>query len=149
MSLTNALIDRSSLRPFVVDGCGAIAAGHRESIKEELKKSVRDSLDLDEATRPEHGQANRWDYVLALRDNKTLIGLEPHSARDDEIETVIAKKERSAEVLRAHLKPGWYIAAWIWVSSGRVRFSRMDPAIRRLNSKGIKFVGNRVNSFEA
>lgn len=147
MSLTEALVEGSGLRPHVEDGCRAIAAKHRGLIAEDLKQTIRNSLNLDAATRVQHEQANRWDYVLAVRGTNTLVGVEPHSARDDEVAAVIAKKQRSGEVLREHLKTGWYVSAWIWVSSGTLKFSKMDRARRRLNQHGIRFSGRIITSF--
>lgn len=149
MSLNKALIDESSLRQYVQNGCGAVAGEHRGLITDELKQTVLDSLNLDVATSAEHPGANRWDYILAVRRRNTLVGVEPHSARDDEIGTVIAKKQHSSRVLRSHLKNDWRVSAWIWVSSGKVKFSKMDPAIRRLDQNGIRFAGRIVRSFES
>jgi hypothetical protein len=113
-----------------------------------VKRTVHDSLDLDAATSAEHPEANRWDYILSVRANDNLVGVEPHSARDDQVTTVIAKKQHSAQVLRDHLKAGSRVSAWIWVSSGRVKFSKMDPAIRRLDQNGIRFAGTIIRSFD-
>jgi hypothetical protein len=114
-----------------------------------LKRTVFDSLNLDGATSAEYPNANRWDYIVAVRATRTLVAVEPHSARDDEIATVIAKKQHSSRVLRDHLKEEWRISAWIWVSSSRVKFSKMDPALRRLNQNGIRFAGSIIRSFES
>src|SRR5262245_16344741 len=148
MSLNSALIEESRLREHVHNGCDAIAGVHRGLITDELKQSIVDSIDLDSATYTEYPNANRWDYVLGVRANATLVAVEPHSARDDEIATVIAKKQHSSRILLAHLKREWRVSAWIWVSSGKVKFSKMDPAIRRLNQNGIRFAGRIVRTFE-
>jgi hypothetical protein len=148
MSLNKALVEGSTLRPHVKAGCGAIAAAHRAMLTDDLKQTVHDSMDLDTASSAEFPQSNRWDYVVAVRTSERLVGIEPHSARDDQVTTVIAKKRRSAQFLIGHLKPGTQIAAWIWVASGPVRFSRMDPAIRRLDQNGIRFAGKIIRTFE-
>lgn len=146
MSLNNAFVPKSTLRPHVQKECQAIAAKHRGLLTNGLRQTVQDSLDLDAATSAQYPRAHRWDYVLGLRGNK-LVGVEPHSARDDEVSTVIAKKQQASQVLRAHLQPGWHVSAWIWVSSGRVRFSKMDPAIRRLDQNGIRFEAAIIRTF--
>ena len=148
MSLNNALIVRSALKQHVERGCGAIEGRHRPLISNELKRSVDDSLDLDAATRQEHPEANRWDYIISVKGSERLIGIEPHSARDDEVSTVIAKKKQASGYLLGHLNDGWRVTAWIWVSSGKIRFSKMDPAIRRLNVNGIRFVSGVIKSFD-
>ena len=148
MSLNSAFIQNSTLRPHVQIGCEAIARKHRALITEDLKGTVQDSLDLDSATAAQFPTANRWDYVVAVRASGRLVGIEPHSARDDEIATVIAKKQQATQVLSEHLIAGRRVTAWIWVSSGRVKFSKMDPAIRRLDQNGIRFAGSIIRSFD-
>ena len=73
-----------------------------------------------------------------------LLALEPHTAADCEITVVIRKRERALVVLREHLKTGMVVARWLWVTHGRVQFSVMDKARRRLDQHGIEFVGKQV-----
>ena len=144
--LRTTLIAGSALRNQVVDGLGAVAGEHRSLIAPAERPKVGDSLDLDDASRDEFPQANRWDYLLSVPAHSQIIGLEPHSAKDSEISVVIAKKQHAIAYLHAHLPPGRRVAKWFWVSSGRVGFSKMERARRRLDQSGIAFVDRLLKS---
>jgi len=139
-----ALVAGSTLHTLVHDGLGAIKDDHRGYIHESLRAEFSDSLDLDEAMRPEHNPEYRWDYLLGHRPSTAVVGLEPHSARADEISTVIAKRKAARDQLRSHLKPDARIEAWLWVASGKVHFAETEKARRRLDQNGIQFVGTKV-----
>jgi len=127
---------------------GAFTGGHGKLIAEDQRSRIGDSLDLDAASRVEHPQANRWDYIISIPASQTFAGIEPHSAKDDQISVVIQKKEHAVEYLRSHLQHSCRITKWFWVTEGRVSFSKMDRARRRLDQKGIRFVGRVLRSFE-
>lgn len=139
----NALNPKSSLLSHVRDGLGAVEKGHHGYIDESLRPTFADSLNLDEAMRVGHEQENRWDYLLG-HDQAVVIALEPHSAKDDEVSTVIAKRKAAREQLQPHLKPSAQIAAWFWVASGKVHFADTEKSRRRLDENGIQFVGARL-----
>lgn len=61
--------------------------------------------------RPEHGSANGWDYLLGHAPTSAVIGLEPHSAKQDEISTVIAKQSAAKDQLHQHLRDGARVEA--------------------------------------
>jgi hypothetical protein len=136
----------SNLRDHVEDGLGALTQAHRTLIAQAERPTVGDSLDLDSATKAQYPQANRWDYLLSVPQHRHLIAIESHAAKDSEVSVVIAKKQQSLAHLANHLPPAHRVARWIWVSSGRVGFSRMDKAIRSLDQKGIEFAGKFVRS---
>jgi hypothetical protein len=140
----SALMDDSFLRGKVKDGLAGIEHAHRDYIDETVRTAFADSLDLDKALRAKHGQENRWDYLLGHADSGRVVGLEPHSAKADEISTVIKKKVKAKEQLQSHLRPGVRIAAWLWVASGKVHFANTERARVRLDQNGIRFVGTRV-----
>ena len=73
-----------------------------------------------------------------------MIGVEPHSAKSDEVSTVIAKKDRAREHLRPHLIKGCQVFEWFWVSSGTVHFPDMDRTEKRLAQANITFVGRQL-----
>lgn len=131
-------------RAHVEDALGAMKNAHRSYIDAALRSEFSDSLDLDEALRANHNQENRWDYLLGHSQSAKVLALEPHSARHDEISTVIAKRKAARTQLRTHIKPDACIAAWLWVASGRVHFADTERARRRLDENGIQFVGTRV-----
>ncbi len=116
----------------------------RDHIEEPLRPAFRDSLDLDAAMLPGNDQANRWDYLLGHGDTEFVIGVEPHSAKEDQISTIIATKKAAQDQLRPHLRPGARVRAWLWVASGTVQFADTERARRRLDEHDIRFVGPRV-----
>lgn len=142
--IRSALAEASSLREAVQDGLAAMKRKDRGYIDEDIRSAFADSLDLDEAMRPDHAQENRWDYLLGLSTGRTVVAIEPHSAKQNAITTVIRKREAAMEHLRPHLKPSTRIAAWLWVASGKVHFADTERARRRLDQNGIAFVGRRV-----
>ena len=117
---------------------------HKPYFAEEVRTSFADSLDIDKALRKGNDQANRWDYLLGHSGSSTLIGLEPHSAKEDRISTVIAKKSAAGRQLAEHLGAGARIKQWLWVASGPVHFANTERARVRLDQNGIKFVGKVV-----
>lgn len=128
----------------VRDGLGAVASSHRNFIDEAIRSAFADSLDADEGLRAGHDQENRWDYLLGHTASQALIGVEPHSAKEDEITTVIKKRSAAIDQLRAHVHNGVKIARWLWVASGKVHFANTEKARLRLDQNGIEFVGTRV-----
>jgi hypothetical protein len=139
-----ALRKDSSLLPSVQDGLGAVKSKHRDYFEEAIRSAFADSLDADEALREGHDRENRWDYLLGHGASQALIGVEPHSAKEDEISAVIKKRAAVIEQLRTHLREGVKIAKWLWVASGKVHFASTEKARFRLDQNGIEFVGKRV-----
>ena len=93
-----------------------------------------------------HEQANRWDYLLGHAPSGKVVAVEPHSAKQDEITTVINKRAAAREQMRAHLNDGARVAKWLWVASGKVHFANTEKARLRLDQHGIEFVGTKVTS---
>ena len=147
MLISSVLIPTSSLHGKVRDGLRALLARDRNLIEGAERQRVGDSLDLDDASRVEFPNENRWDYLLSVPTISQIIGIEPHSARDAEISVVIAKKQNAVNYLRDHLRPGNRVAKWFWVSHGSVGFSRMDRMRRLLDQNGIAFEGRMLRSF--
>ncbi len=109
---------------------------------------VGDSLDLDAASRDEHPNDHRWDYLLSVPDAGRIVGVEPHTARDQEIRVVIAKRQAAVAYLANHLRSGQRVDAWFWVTRGKVGFGVMERARRRLDEAGIAFAGRRLESLD-
>ena len=148
MLLSTALQAGSALRDQVADGLGAFATKDVQLIAESERTKVGDSLDLDEACRNEHPEANRWDYLVSVPASTRIVGLEPHTAKDSEISVVIAKKKQAVTYLRNHLPPKHRVANWIWVTHGKVGFTGTERARRRLDQEGIVFAGRVLRSFD-
>jgi hypothetical protein len=139
-----ALVDGSTLQPAVENGLSAVQANHRALIDATVHSDFADSLDLDAAVQAQFPQDNRWDYLLGHEPSRAVVGLEPHSAKQDEISTVIAKRKAARDQLRGHLKPAARISPWLWVASGKVHFADTEKARRQLDQEGITFVGRKV-----
>ncbi len=142
--IRSSLKKASSLHSEVKDGIGAVEKAHRSYLAVGVRGSFADSLDLDKAMQEGHEQENRWDYLLGHIASAAVIGLEPHSAKQDEISTVIKKKKTAKEQLAGHLRPGARITTWLWVASGKVHFADTEKARRRLDQQGIQFIGREV-----
>jgi hypothetical protein len=139
-----ALRSASPLQHAVKDGLGAIKASHRGYFDKSVRNSFADSLDADVALQPGREQENRWDYLLGHQQSNSVIAVEPHSAGNAEISTVIRKLEAARAQLREHLREGVVIRKWLWVASGRVQFAPFDKATIRLAQSGITFAGKKV-----
>ncbi len=94
--------------------------------------------------RPDHPEENRWDYLLGHTPSVSIVALEPHSAKQDQISKIIDKKKAARQQLSGHLKPGEQISAWIWVASSKVFFADTEKVRLRLNQQGIRFVASPV-----
>ena len=134
------LVPASTLRAQVADGLKAVAGAHRGYIHLDLRSLFGDSLDLDAAMEQEHPQANRWDYLLGVAEEGVVIGLEPHSASDDEVRTVTRKVTAARQQLRSHLQPGKQVTDWYWVASGKNRFANTEKTRLTLDQAGVTFV---------
>lgn len=142
--IRGALAKDSSLRAEIQDGIGAVKPSHRKYLASDVRRAFADSLDLDAALQGQHPQENRWDYLLGHEVSVEVIGVEPHSAKQDEISTVIKKKEAAKIQLSTHLAPGKRVSKWLWVASGKVHFANTEKARYRLDQCGIEFIGGRV-----
>jgi hypothetical protein len=138
-----ALEDDSYLVNHVQDGLGAVKDKDKKLIDASIRTQFADSLDTDEAFRVGRDQEPRWDYLLG-HENSSLIAVEPHSAKTDEIQAVINKKRALRQQLNGHLKDGIHISKWLWVASGTVCFPRGSKHEIKLSQSGIKFVGRCV-----
>lgn len=139
-----ALHERSSLLPCVADGLGAVNAAHRDYFDIAIRSEFADSLDVDKALERGHENENRWDYLLGHAPSGDVVAVEPHSAKQDEISTVIRKREAAREQLRVHLRNGARVSKWFWVASGKVHFADTEKTRRLLDQNGIEFVGKKV-----
>ena len=139
-----ALKAQSPLREQVKDGLDAVQAAHRDFFDPAVRAAFADSLDLDAALLVGHEQENRWDYLLGHGASGQVVAVEPHSAKPDQIDTVIRKREAAREQLQGHLSAGAKVAKWLWVASGKVHFADTERARRRLDQKGIQFVGTKI-----
>ena len=142
--LRSILESTSGLLERLQGGLGAVQSRDRNYIEEEIRPEFCESIELDEAFREGHDREHRWDYLLGHGPTSAVVALEPHSAKDDEVSQVIAKRRAALDQLRGHLKPSGRVAVWLWVASGRVQFADTEKARRTLDQNGIQFVGTKV-----
>lgn len=142
----SALRKGSALLPLVAAGLGALKNAHRGYFDPAIRQTFADSLDLDAAMQRGHEQANRWDYLLGHAPSGSVVAVEPHSAKQDEIATVINKRIAAREQMKGHLRDGARVAKWLWVASGKVHFANTEKARLRLDQHGIEFVGTKVTA---
>lgn len=142
----SALLTESKLLPLVVDGLGAVEAAHHKYFDHAIRNTFGDSLDLDKALKLGHERDNRWDYLLGHTPSEAVIAVEPHSAKQDEITTVINKCVAARKQLNDHLRNGSHVAKWLWVASGKVHFANTEKARLRLDQNGIEFVGTKIST---
>lgn len=139
-----ALREDSTLHRAICDGINAVAKNHRKYLEQAIRTHFDDSLDLDAALKAGREQENRWDYLLGHSPSGEVMGVEPHSAKQDEVSTVIKKREAALRQLRDHLRDGVYVSRWLWVASGNVQFADTEKERRRLDQNGIQFVGRTI-----
>lgn len=143
--LARALKERSSIHAHLRPGRQGMGT-HSDRVTE-ATFVVIDSVDFDEATRPLAPTEARWDYFLGARpkakskSGDCIVGIEVHSATDREVAVVIAKKQASSPRLLAELRPDAPSRRWVWIASGKVRFSPNSKYRRRLAEARIEFPG--------
>ena len=145
MSVQKALKTGTALAAAIKPGKQALRKADRERVEETASVRVVDSLDLDTATKEEHGSENRWDYLLGTtRTDLSLIAAEVHPTNTGEAKGVIAKKLAAQEILRANLNQGETVRRWFWIASGKTVITRGMPEARLLDKAGILLVGSRL-----
>ena len=92
--IRSALVATSHLLPLVEDGLQALRRADTALLHEEVRKTFKDSVDIDAAFEEGHEQENRWDYLLGHAPSRAIIGLEPHTANNREVAVVIMKLSR-------------------------------------------------------
>lgn len=145
-TVRKAVKQTSTLQPLIENGLGAMKKAHKHLIDTTLHAEFDDSLDIDDAFREGHEQENRWDYLLGYKKDGTVIALEPHSAKDDEVAAVIRKRSAALEQMKGHLEAHARISTWLWVASKDVKFASTEKTIIRLANNGIRFVGKVVKA---
>lgn len=105
-----------------------------------------DSLELDSALRGSYPSGNRWDNLLGHKDSLRVVGLEPHSAENSEVDTVIRKRQAAMRQLAGHLRDGKRVKMWFWVASGKIQCMPFDTKILKLSENGITFVGRALGA---
>lgn len=142
--LRDSLKKESALQRSVFDGLGGIEPAHKNYFDQAVRADFEDSMDLDLAVRDGREQENRWDYLLGHTPTKGIIAVEPHSAKQDEVATVIRKKAAAKQHIAEHLKDGKRVTKWIWVASGKVHFLALEKTKLQLAQSGIEFVGGVI-----
>ncbi|WP_147297901.1 hypothetical protein [Trinickia dinghuensis] len=63
------------------------------------------------------------DYLLGHEASGDVVAVEPHSAKDGQVSTVVKKQGAARNHLRDHLRDGVKIRKWLRVSAGKVHFA--------------------------
>lgn len=136
----------SYLAASIRDGIQALPGDKRKHLAESVRSEFLDSIDLDEASRPQHPTDARWDYLLGHESSSCIVALEAHSAGTSQVSRVIQKRTASLRHLQGQLKPGCNVAGWYWAASGPVDFVPHERTVHRLSENGIQFVGGRLEA---
>lgn len=121
--LVSSIHRDSVLRSQVKRGLQSIERRHADLIDTGARQAIADSLDLDAALASDHPDEPRWDYLLGHRSTRKVLAMETHSAHDDQVTAVIAKRRHAIRQLEPHLLRGIRVDAWYWIASGNVSFS--------------------------
>jgi hypothetical protein len=146
--LTDSFRPGSVLRAAVVSEAGALEREHQALIDRPALVQIRDSVNFDSALRHLYPEDHRWDYFVSVAGQEIIVGIEPHSASDSEVSTVLKKKQHAWSVITDQCLPGTTVSRWFWIASTKVRFSRNERASRQLDKAGITFVVSRLASFD-
>jgi hypothetical protein len=131
-------------------GLGALRAQDRQRVTVRQTRSLRGSVDVDEALRPVEPEAARWDFVIAQATgqtgerSETLHWVEFHSASGG---GVVAEMEAKLRWLFGWMKEtplSGYSRDIVWVASGEVAFTSRDPRLKRLAMRGLRFAGGHL-----
>jgi hypothetical protein len=144
--LRAALRETSRLQALVHNGLSALKSADKVRFDRDVRDRLSDSLDLDDAMNQDvaYKDSHRWDYLVGDSHTHSVLAVEPHSAKSDEVSRVIEKRTAACEQLIPHMRPGATVAAWLWVASGSVQFADTPKERRRLDQAGITFVGKRI-----
>lgn len=136
----NAFLEKSPLQSRIADDLNAIKKKDRDCFEPTIRGEFADSIDIDEAFKTGRENENRWDYLLGHEPSQQVIAVEPHSAKNDEVKTVIRKRQAAREHLEGHLREDVRISKWLWVASGAVHFANTEKTRILLDQNGIEFV---------
>ncbi|MEM9493220.1 MAG: hypothetical protein AAGC55_28985 [Myxococcota bacterium] len=144
--LGSALRTSSPLGEEVRPGLQALESADKKKIHCTPSSFITDSLALDRTTSTTTPNAPRWDYIIGTKDPRdTLIGVEVHPARFDQIKHVIEKKRTAKQVMEQNLRSGKRVCAWYWIASGKTpRISKTSRTFRQLAKSGITLVGGQL-----
>ena len=145
MTPTRALVVQTTLQGLVRDGIQALRTPDAKLIQSKVRAALCDSLDLDAALKGEYPSAPRWDYLLGHSPSNKVVGLEPHSAKSDEVNLVIRKKKNALDQLKGRTASPRRVERWFWVASGSVQFPDIDRTQKRLAQENIVFVGRELH----
>jgi hypothetical protein len=117
-------------------GLEALQQHHRARVA--LEEHAACSVDLDACRQPHEPNADRWDYVITLRDSDGGIAVEPHPAFADQVAEIVRKKQWAEALLRAEA-PRLKVTQWIWLTGADEEpgFTPAGPALRQLSAAGI------------
>jgi hypothetical protein len=128
-------------------GLQALRAEDRRHIDAEDTRHLTGSVYVDAALQKADPHGNRWDYAIgyqhANRAEEVIYWVEPHTASDAQVKTVIKK----AQWLLTWLKgAGKLLDAFereiVWVSSGATSFTLSAPQNKQMALVGLQHRGS-------
>lgn len=132
-------------------GIQALSGPERRRVRLRNKRSLRGSINLDDALSEAQPHAARWDYGVGLRaDSRSdrAIWVEFHPASSLHVDQIIRKCEwlrgwlssRAPELDQLTPRSG----ALKWVATGSVALQKGSPQFRRVAAGGIEFCGGHL-----
>ena len=157
-----ALRADSPLHENVANGLGAVMSAHRDHFDTSVRPEFTDSLDIDEAFKFGREQEHRWDYLVGHAPSGRIVGVEPHSAENSEITTVVMKVRAARATpgsfarrrIRGEMAMGCFGKGAIrtdgegevYIGAKWYPVAPMEKARFTLAQNGIQFVGRRVTN---
>jgi hypothetical protein len=100
---------------------------------------IEGSVDIDTCTTNRYPNASRWDYVFSY--NGKAYFVEVHSAKTDEVSTVLRKLQWLKDWLRVHAPQINSLKAskpFYWIQSRDFAIPRTSPQYRKAITAGLK-----------
>jgi len=149
MTFKDAIDQTPYLKGQWQPGLGALRSQDRNHIQPETPRKLTGSVDIDNALKSlkAHAQANRWDFAIGFKhDNRTnelIYWVETHSGSDNQIRVMLAKLEWLKNWLKSEGKLlAQFECDFVWVPSGRTRFTQGSQQVRVLAQKGLIYAGS-------
>ena len=130
-------------------GLQALSGPERRRVRLRDKRSLRGSINLDEALREAQPHAARWDYGVGLRGNKKddkAIWIELHPASSSHVDDVLKKHAWLLDWLKGRApRLAELPRAFKWVATGSVHLRPGSPQRHRVAAAGIDFCGGHLS----
>ncbi|HKI19271.1 MAG TPA: hypothetical protein VKA15_15400 [Isosphaeraceae bacterium] len=145
MKFKDAVVETKGLTHAYPPGLRSLREVDRKRIKCKNPRSLRGSVDLDEALKDANPDDPRWDYGIGVEVNggtDRAIWIEIHPASHHHINEVL-KKHRWLKGWLTSSAPllNQMDAEFVWIASGKVSIPPNSPLRRKIDAQGIRFAG--------